>query len=87
MGSEIANHNSRVISRRRTPKVRTDTPEGAQKGLNNAFIRAAFHGETEKALEFLDKGADIHAGDELALRMAIYEGNINTVKELLARGA
>jgi ankyrin repeat protein len=61
------------------------TPE--QRALNSAFIKASFRGETEKALEYLDNGADIHAMNDLGLRWAIYEGNINTVKTLLDRGA
>jgi hypothetical protein len=44
-------------------------------------------GETEETLALLDKGADIHAMNDLGLRWAIYEGNIDTVKALLARGA
>ena len=58
-----------------------------KKRLDDAFVKAAFRGETEEALALLNQGADIHARDDLGLRWAVYEGNLETVKALLAHGA
>jgi ankyrin repeat protein len=55
--------------------------------LNEVLICAARHGHTETAALLLDRGADIHAGEDEAFRLAVINGHTETVKVLLDRGA
>jgi ankyrin repeat protein len=47
----------------------------------------AFHGYTKTVKALLDPGADIHAGNDRALRSAAEYGHADTVRLLLERGA
>ena len=62
-------------------------PKVTFRAIDHEFLRATYLGETEKALELLEKGADIHAGNDLGLRSAIAEGHTDTVDALLQGGA
>ena len=48
---------------------------------------AAKNGHTETVKLLLDRGADIHAWNDYALRLAAENGHTETVKLLLDRGA
>jgi len=55
--------------------------------IDNKLIEAACNGNIEEVKKYLDKGANIHAGNDLALRWASSNGHTETVKLLLDRGA
>ena len=50
--------------------------------INNNFIIAVAHGQLEKVKLLLEKGADVHVADDLALRLAICNGHLEIVKYL-----
>ena len=55
--------------------------------LNQKLIDAANNGNINEVALLLDRGADIHAEKDEALRLAAYNGHTETVALLLDRGA
>lgn len=55
--------------------------------LEEQLIAAAKNGKTSGVKDLLERGADIHAHGDYALRWAAYLGNTETVKLLLDYGA
>lgn len=56
--------------------------------LNETLARAARHGNLEMLKYLIEKkGADLHAEDEKALRVASQNGHLDVVKYLVERGA
>ena len=58
-----------------------------QKRLDRRLLKASEDGRTDAVKELLDKGADVHAGNDMALRHASWNGHTETVKALLKAGA
>jgi len=56
-------------------------------GLDEDLIEAAKNGGTKEVEELLDRGANIHARDDHALRWAAGSGHTDTARLLLDRGA
>src|SRR3989339_300803 len=56
-------------------------------GLDEDLIEAAKNGGTKEVEELLDRGANIHARDDHALRWAADNGHTDTARLLLDRGA
>ncbi|MBB5052697.1 ankyrin repeat protein [Afipia massiliensis] len=54
---------------------------------NAVLLWAAAHGQTQLVKLLLNRGADIHAMDDKALRLAALKGHTDTVRLLLDRGA
>jgi hypothetical protein len=69
-----------------TQEVKRLIAAGA-KSLNFALVWASKRGRNEVAEILLDAGADIHAQDDFAVRMAATEGPVSTIKLLMSRGA
>lgn len=55
--------------------------------LKVAFVSAARTGQTDVVQVLLDAGVDVHAQDDLALRMAALSGQTEMVRLLLEHGA
>jgi len=64
----------------------TPTPT-EQKKLDNRLIDAACSGHTETVKLLLASGADVHAKDDWALRLAASSGHTETVQVVLASSA
>src|ERR1017187_1547130 len=58
-----------------------------QSKLNDCLAGAANRGDTVKIEALLATGADVHVGDDGALRLAAEHGHTETVRVLLASGA
>jgi ankyrin repeat protein len=58
-----------------------------QNQTNSDFITAVYRGDIGKAELMLIHGADVHTGEDKALRVATQQGNMGMVKMLLGRGA
>jgi ankyrin repeat protein len=59
----------------------------AQKAEDDPLWQAALRGHAMTVKALLYHGADIHAGNDFALRVAAQHGRTDTVKLLVARGA
>jgi len=55
--------------------------------IDAELVNASEHGDLEMVRLFLDRGANIHAQDDWALRNAIYKGHLDVVRFLLDHGA
>ena len=60
---------------------------GTQKEKEQALINAASTGGIKAYKLLLEQGADIHTGEDLALRVAASKGHTETCKTLLGQGA
>ena len=58
-----------------------------QDNLNKQLIEATEKGDLELIKYLVEQGADIHAKNDCALRLASYSGNIEIVKYLVEQGA
>jgi ankyrin repeat protein len=54
--------------------------------INTEFVDACTRGDLPAVKEYIKK-ANIHAGDDAALRWAVYEGHLETIKYLIEQGA
>jgi len=61
--------------------------KGEEDTDNNALAECANHGKTEWVEYLLNRGADVHAENDWALRSASYNGHVEVVKLLLNAGA
>jgi ankyrin repeat protein len=61
--------------------------ESDDRDKDDALVSAAIYGNTETVRLLLDRGVDIHAGNDLALRRAADSGHTETARLLLDRGA
>ena len=55
--------------------------------LNQSLIDASAQGDAEEVKFSLELGADVHKGDDYAVRLASYHGQTGVVELLLAAGA
>ena len=55
--------------------------------LTSAFVVAARDGQTEIVELLLEAGADVHAWEDVALRLAADGGHVETIQALLEAGA
>ena len=55
--------------------------------LNQSLIDASLAGDAEEVKLLLKLGADVHKGDDYAVRLASYHGQTGVVELLLAAGA
>ncbi len=58
-----------------------------QNRLNNMLVDTAKEGSVKGVSMMLSKGADIHARDDWALRLASFNGHLDVVKYLIEQGA
>ena len=55
--------------------------------LNQRLMYASFHGHADVVKVLLEAGADIHNGDDYAIRSASYHGDSEVLRLLLEAGA
>ena len=55
--------------------------------MSNDLIKACKSGDIKKVKYLIDKGADIHADYDHALRLATYYGHLEVVKYLVKKGS
>ena len=55
--------------------------------LNKLLIKSAINGNLEEVRSLVERGANIHAQDDEALKSSAAKGHLNVVKYLLERGA
>lgn len=56
----------------------------SQNGINYALEWAAYHGKLEYVKKALERGANIHANNDVALQMASENNHLDIVKLLIA---
>jgi ankyrin repeat protein len=60
---------------------------GREMNINSKLIKACKEGNLSAVRKYVEKGADIHAWDGLALRWAAENGHLEIVKYLVEQGA
>jgi ankyrin repeat protein len=58
-----------------------------QNQLNDLLIESAKNGYLEKVKLLIEQGADIHAGNDYALRLSADNGHLKVVKYLMTQGS
>jgi hypothetical protein len=82
-----AKHRERDNAMRFFSRRQETLSEDEQRDLDDRLIDSAKYGTTEMVQTLLTAGADVHAGDDWALRLAASNGHTETVQVLLAADA